>query len=638
MSGKIDDAIDYEAVEPLPRTDAADPEIPGSDDSSVIISEGVTCIQDGAFEGRTDLENVTFPSSLERIGARAFSGCTGLKRVMLPKGLKTVGPGAFDGCISLEGFELAEGNEDFIVYKGALYDKWWSLIAYPAGCKTEKFLTPDGTMRISDYAFSGNPFLKSIVLGPNVENVTGKAFLNCKNLTDILVSEGNDCFASSDGALLSSLGSHLVFVPPRPRRLVLELTGINTLGTCCLAECEGVDLLCLHDRLVSVAPDAFGTKCRPMNLSVDFDFDCDVPFELINVDMEPPKDILVSGLMYRRGRNGTYRQKGFMPQSRDPISDMNLPEFDLLGGDYCEEDQKFRPVKGADTRFNDIAGLEEAKELMRNHLILPARYPELFQRFNMEVSIGILLYGPPGTGKTMLARAVATEMGAKFYSVKSSDIRDPLVGRSEENIRELFEIARKDDRAVIFFDDFDSLGRSRGNKNEPWQNDLIDEILMQMQGIEKYSSKLIVLAATNRPWDIDTALMRSGRFSTHIHVGLPVQQARETIFRNRIESIPHAKDIDFEGLALRTEGYNAADVEEVVKTAKMRRISRIDSGEETNVLTMEDLEFALSRVHSSVSKKDLEDIERYRLTGGDPDAYDYNMSIVCKGEVPPGYC
>ena len=326
-----------------------------------------------------------------------------------------------------------------------------------------------------------------------------------------------------------------------------------------------------------------------------------------------------------------------MHQPEDWLEDLSYPQFNVLGDDDSEP-QGFRPVKVTDTRFSDIAGLEDAKELMYNNLILPAKHPELFDRFDMEGNTGVLLYGPPGTGKTMLARAVASEMDAKFYSIKSTDIRNCYVGKSEENIRELFETARNDGKAVIFFDDFDSLGRARGNSSEPWQSDLIDEILVQMQGIEKHSGRLMVLAATNRPWEIDSALMRSGRFSTHIHVGLPGPEAREKIISNRLSRIPHSDDIDIKVLARMTDGYNAADVEEVCRTAKMRRISQIDSGEGANEVTTEDFDFALSRVHSSVSRKDLQDIEEYRETGCTPGSEVYKTKDIPAGEVPPGYC
>ena len=612
-------------------------EFQGKDIEEVRIPEGVTSIGEGAFKDCTELRSISFPSTLETISREAFSGCKQLKIQKLPASLRDIGENAFSGCISIESFDIEEGNDVFVAYKGAIYSKKWDLIAYPPGCKEKSYETPDDTGRIRDYAFNSNPYIKTIGLGKMVTDVTGKAFLGCKNLSEIWARSENEIFCNCAGILYKDLGSFLVFVPPKPRKLVQRLVGVHVLGTSCLAECDGLDLIELNDCIEEIAPDAFGEKCRPKKLYIDNDFDCELPFEIIESDEEPSRFYEVGGRDFIRRKDGKYHQCGFFAKPDDPFDRFSSPDCNTYGDDDGEP-EGFHPVKVTDTKFSDIAGLEEAKDLMYKNLILPAKHPELFDRFDMEGNTGVLLYGPPGTGKTMLARAVASEMDAKFYSIKSTDIRNCYVGKSEENIKELFETARSDGKAVIFFDDFDSIGRARGNNSEPWQSDLIDEILVQMQGIEKHNGKLMVLAATNRPWEIDSALMRSGRFSTHIHVGLPNAEARETIIRNRLSKIPHTEDIDLKALAKRTDGYNAADVEEVCRTAKMRRISLIDSGEKITEVSMDDFDYALTKVHSSVSKKDLKDIEEYRRTGCTPDSEGYQMNDIPAGEVPPGYC
>ena len=608
----------------------------GKDIVSISIPEGVTSIADGAFRGCRKLRDAVLPSTLERIGAHAFEECTELRLPKLPCSLKEIGEGAFLGCDSIEKFEIEDSNDCIIVYKGALYAKDWGLIAYPPGCREKKYETPEQTQTIFDLAFNGNPHIISIGIGPKVSSVTGRAFLGCSMLSDIWVKEGNDTYCSSEGFLYRDEGTTLVFVSPRPRKACIRLTGVNGLATSCLAGCDKLDILCLHDCLEDIAPDAFGDGCRPKKLFIDKAFDCAVPFKLAEPEEEPEGE-RVAGHIYRRGRDGGYKHIGFTYQTDDPSEEYDEIDFNMFGRDD-EKPMGFHPVKVTDTRFEDIAGLEEAKELMYQHLILPSKHPELFDRFDLEGNTGVLMYGPPGTGKTMLARAVASEMDAQFYSIKSTDIRDCWVGVSESNIKKLFETARNDRRAVIFFDDFDSLGRSRGNSSEPWQSDLIDEILVQMQGLEKHTGNLMVLAATNRPWEIDSALMRSGRFSTHIHVGLPNRDAREAIVRNRISKIPHSDDIDFKEIAERTEGYNAADVEEVCKTAKMRRISMLDSGNCDARILKEDLDFAISKIHSSVSKKDLREIEEYERTGSVTNGSATEESYCPTGDIPPGYC
>ena len=139
-----------------------------------------------------------------------------------------------------------------------------------------------------------------------------------------------------------------------------------------------------------------------------------------------------------------------------------------------------------------------------------------------------------------------------------------------------------------------------------------------MQGLERHADGLMVLAATNRPWEIDSALMRSGRFSTHIHVGLPDAEARGFIVRHRMDEVPHSDSLDYDTIVRRTEGYNAADVEEVCNAAKIHRISLVDAGDNEESITDGDFAYALTKVRSSVSRRDLEDLDRYRRTGNGP--------------------
>ena len=401
-----------------------------------------------------------------------------------------------------------------------------------------------------------------------------------------------------------------------------RLTSAQRLGPASLAECEKIDTLMLHDWLEDIAPDAFGDRCRPKMVYTGRHFQLDLPFETIPTEGGCDTGMM-PGMIYRRVKDGRYEPLEEIPESDDLFEDFNEPSSLRYGRSEDENEPVFRPLTITGERFDSIAGLDEAKDLMYNHLMLPMKHPELFDRFGLETSTGVLLYGPPGTGKTMLARAVASEMDAKFYSIKSSDIRSCWVGASERNLRVLFETARQDERAVIFFDDFDSLGRRRGNSGEPWQSDLINELLVQMQGVERHKGCIMVLAATNRPWDVDSALKRSGRFTARIYVGLPGFEAREKMIRDRIEGIPYAVDLDIGYVARMTEGYNGADVDEVCRTAKMHRVLMMDSGSKTDRLTQEDFDYALSKVYTSVSKKDLREMDMYRRTGQDPREEEY---------------
>ena len=586
------------------------------------------------YRGRTDIEEVVLHPGIRKIGDGAFEGCTNLKRIIIPDSVEFIGEKAFFGCTSLERFTVDPKNRCYKTVDGVLFSRGMVLIAYPGGSRERDYEPPEDTRAFSDYAFSGNPHIRSIRIGPEVSSLTAWAFSGCRKLSGFLVHGDNDRYTTNGELLLDGCARELLFRAPASMCKDLYLRGVEVLAPGCLSESNNLSSIYFHDALEEVSPDAFGTVCRPKKLFIDRNFECTLPFGFLSKKGEPLEDRAVPGHVFRRQSDGTYRSIGKCRDVYQPFDEMMSARERMFYGVESEE-TAFRPLKVTDTTFGDIAGLEDAKDLMYKHLILPSKHPELFERFDMEASTGVLLYGPPGTGKTMLARAVASEMDAKFYSIKSTDIRNCYVGESENNIKSLFETARKGGKSVIFFDDFDSIGRERGNSSEPWQSDLIDEILVQMQGLEKHNGNLMVLAATNRPWDIDSALLRSGRFSTLIHVGLPNREAREQIVRHRMGGIPHSKDLDFQCIAERTEGYNAADVEELCTAAKLRRISLMDSGESTDEITSEDFEFALSRVHSSVSQRDLRDIENYRRTGNGPGRED--GTYVPKDDKIDGY-
>ena len=176
--------------------------------------------------------------------------------------------------------------------------------------------------------------------------------------------------------------------------------------------------------------------------------------------------------------------------------------------------------------FNDVIGLEAVKNEIRRLAIYPQKYPEIYEQFKKKRGGGILLYGVPGTGKTMIANAIANELGAVFYPVKCSDILSKWFGEAEQNIRELFEEATKHRISVIFFDEFDALGTTRDTDSSSMKR-IIPELLVGIQKAEESPNTLIVIAATNRPWDIDSAFLRPGRFRISVHIPLPDQESEK---------------------------------------------------------------------------------------------------------------
>ena len=279
-----------------------------------------------------------------------------------------------------------------------------------------------------------------------------------------------------------------------------------------------------------------------------------------------------------------------------------------------EEGTQFEASKIPNISFKDVAGLDDVKEAVNKRIILPMRRPDIYKRFNKEIGGGVLLYGPPGTGKTMIAKAIANEAQADFYAVKCSDIVSKWFGESEKNIKELFETARKSERAIIFFDEFEALGAKRGDGSSDAISRMVPELLAQIQGFATSNQQLLLLAATNRPWDIDSAFLRPGRFNEMIYIGLPDYEARLYMIKRNFKDVPISKDLHFEDVARDTEGFNGADVKELCERMKDGPISRMikDESLTDEVITNEDYANARAKVHSSVRKEDLAAFDKYR--------------------------
>jgi transitional endoplasmic reticulum ATPase len=225
-----------------------------------------------------------------------------------------------------------------------------------------------------------------------------------------------------------------------------------------------------------------------------------------------------------------------------------------------------------DVGWDDIGGLEDAKQQLVEVVEWPLRYPDLYKHMDADPPSGILLYGPPGTGKTLLAKAVAKESEANFISVKGPEFLSKWVGESERAVREVFRKARQAAPCIIFFDELDSIAPARGTGSDAKVTErVISQILTELDGLEELHN-VTVIAATNRPELIDAALLRPGRFSRHIMVGQPDLDARRTIFEIHLRDKPLASNVDVGSLATRTEHFSGADVANVVNEAVMLAI------------------------------------------------------------------
>ncbi|MEM4757073.1 MAG: CDC48 family AAA ATPase, partial [Desulfurococcaceae archaeon] len=222
-----------------------------------------------------------------------------------------------------------------------------------------------------------------------------------------------------------------------------------------------------------------------------------------------------------------------------------------------------------ETTWNDIGGLEEVKQILRESIEYPLKNPELYERYGIRPPKGVLLYGPPGCGKTLLAKAVAHESGANFIAIKGPEIMSKWVGESERAIREIFKKARLYAPTIVFFDEIDAIASIRGFDGDSGVLErVVTQLITEIDGIQKLEN-VIILAATNRPDLVDPALLRPGRFDKLVYVPPPDQNARLEILRIHTRALPLANDVDLVELAKLTEGYTGADLEALIREAVM---------------------------------------------------------------------
>jgi transitional endoplasmic reticulum ATPase len=224
--------------------------------------------------------------------------------------------------------------------------------------------------------------------------------------------------------------------------------------------------------------------------------------------------------------------------------------------------------------YEDIGGLQEEIRKIREMVELPLKYPELFERLGVEAPKGVLLYGPPGTGKTLLAKAVANETNAAFFSISGPEIMSKFYGESEERLREIFRQAEENAPSIIFIDEIDAIAPKREEVTGEVEKRVVSQLLALMDGL-KPRGRVVVIGATNRPNAIDPALRRPGRFDREIEIGVPNKQGRLEILQIHTRGMPLAEDVDLERIASVTHGFVGADLEALCKEAAMRALRRI---------------------------------------------------------------
>ncbi|SFG40069.1 transitional endoplasmic reticulum ATPase [Halopelagius inordinatus] len=354
------------------------------------------------------------------------------------------------------------------------------------------------------------------------------------------------------------------------------------------------------------------TRNMPLTDDVDIDAYADNTHGFVGADLE--------SLAKEAAMTALRRIRPQLDLEAEEIDAEVLESLEVRPGDFKEAMKGIEPsalrevfVEVPDVTWENVGGLEDTKERLRETIQWPLEYPEVFEAMDMQSAKGVMLYGPPGTGKTLLAKAVANEAESNFISIKGPELLNKFVGESEKGVREVFSKARENAPTVVFFDEIDSIATERGSNtgDSGVSERVVSQLLTELDGLEALED-VVVIATSNRPDLIDSALLRPGRLDRHIHVPVPDEDARRAIFAVHTERKPLADDVDLDELAERTDGYVGADIEALCREASMaasREFIHSVSPEEVgdsldNVrVTMDHFEDALDEVGPSVTQE-----------------------------------
>ena len=285
---------------------------------------------------------------------------------------------------------------------------------------------------------------------------------------------------------------------------------------------------------------------------------------------------------------------------RDVLPAMFIGEGDADSASAGIDEADAYDAEHAGLTLADVAGMTEVKQRLEAAFLAPMRNPDLRRLYGKSLRGGLLLYGPPGCGKTFIARAVAGELGARFIAVSFADIIDMFVGQSERNIHELFEIARRNAPCVLFLDEVDAIGQKRSQLRHTPMRSAVNQLLLELDDVSGNNEGVFLLAATNHPWDVDSALRRPGRFDRTLLVLPPDAAAREGVFRYHLKDRPVA-GIDLAKLARQTDGYSGADIAHICETAAERALMDSVRRGEPRMIGTPDLEAAIAEVKPSLA-------------------------------------
>ena len=284
-----------------------------------------------------------------------------------------------------------------------------------------------------------------------------------------------------------------------------------------------------------------------------------------------------------------------------------------------DDTPEFQPVEPDENKitFKDVAGLEDVKEQIKFKVLAPMNNPELAEAYNIKPGAKIMLYGPPGTGKTFIARAIAGEVDAKFYAINCQDLISKYMGDSSKQLDALFNTALKNERAIIFFDEFDSVASKRSDSTggvDAEMSRFVATFLTKVDGFKKSKTNkmLLLISATNRPWTIDSAMVRGGRFDTQIYVGLPDEKAREFMVNKSLKKLPKDDDVDLKEFAHSLDGFGGGDITAICEKVKLEAYKRAIKSSKIENITKADLARAIEGTRNVITEEELAKFTAYR--------------------------
>lgn len=303
-------------------------------------------------------------------------------------------------------------------------------------------------------------------------------------------------------------------------------------------------------------------------------------------------------------------------EKEEAIPKETLEKLRITQKDFFEALKVVRPsamreflVEVPNVKWEDVGGLEQVKQELKEAVEWPLNNPEVFSRLGVTPPKGILLYGPPGTGKTMLAKAVANESDSNFILIKGPELLSKWVGESEKAVRKVFEKARQTSPSIIFFDEIDALAPRRGiSSDNRVTESVVNQLLTEIDGLEELHN-VVIIGATNRPDILDTALLRPGRFDRIILVGAPEEGTREKIFELHTKGMPLAKEVNLKELAKKTDGYVGADIQSLCREAAVAALRENMKAEEVR---MKHFEKAFETVRPSATKEIEQEYEKLK--------------------------